>query len=83
MFQERSVLHHMLFCLGRRCWARHVCKARPGRGAQAVDGARASAEDHAARAARLGAAARRAAAQAAQAVSEAQVLPLWLIPQPP
>lgn len=75
--------HHMLFRTGERWRAGHVCKAGLGQGAQAVDGARASAEDHAARAARLGAAARRAAAQAAQAVSEAQVLTLWLIPQHP
>lgn len=42
-------------------------------GMQAVGEAKAAAEDHAARAARLGAAARRAAAQAAHALSEAQV----------
>lgn len=46
-----------------------------GTGMQAVGEAKAAAEDHAARAARLGAAARRAAAQAAHALSEAQVPP--------
>ncbi len=50
----------------------HAC---PGcvRRMQAAGAAKAAAEDHAARAARLGAAARRAAAQATQATDEARV----------